>query len=81
MAEKYCSHLIQKGHTAQYDHYTCDITSKVCVASTFEDHDYGHPASFEVAEYHSYLADLCPGLDVPDGLVYKVKEHWKYISD
>lgn len=77
MCEKKCSHLIEQGHDTQADHYLCGITKNVCVASTFENPDYGHPASYEVAEYQDYLAEQCPCYDVHNLLVENIKKHWE----
>ncbi len=77
MAGKKCSHLVETGHANQGDHYTCDITEKLCVASTFDNPDPGHPASCEFAEYHPHLAALCPGYNVDNSLVKKIREYWK----
>jgi hypothetical protein len=77
MVRKYCSHLFEQGHDAQADHYMCKITKDVCVASTFENSDPGHPASYEVAEYLPYLAELCPAFNVPDPLVEKIREYFE----
>ncbi len=76
MAKGYCSHLTEQGHCNQEDHYICDITKIVCVASTFENEDPGHPASCEVADYDRYLAQNCPAFNVPDSLVEKIRKHF-----
>jgi len=77
MAEKHCLHLVLGKHETRRDYYTCDISGKVCVASTFGNADFGHPASVEFADYHDYDAKECPCYDLPEGLVGKIRKHWK----
>jgi hypothetical protein len=77
MVIKKCSHLVEQGCVSRRDHYTCDVTGDICAATSYDNPDPGHPASYDSAKYHAHSAVKCPGYDVPDDLLERVREHWK----
>ena len=74
--KEYCAHIEFGEHDTRYDYYTCGITGKVCVASSFVDGDPGHPASYEYASYCMQTAEKCPAFCINDDLAALIKEEW-----
>jgi len=72
-----CRHLVRTGYATQRNYFTCAISKNVCVASSYENSDPGHPASCEIADYSHYNAENCPLFDTPDDLVETIKQYWE----